>query len=322
MTEVSGPRRVVYTVLYENYEDLLPQPQVRDSHIEAICFTDDPQLTSEDWHVVHVPRRLEGDVVRSQRALKVLFFEHLSQFDEILYIDNSVELKSSPEAILDHWLQDYDIALIKHSFRKRLVDEFDEVARLNYDDVPRVHEQLWDYARTQPQLLEAKPLWTGIIARRNVPAVQAAMREWFEHILRYSRRDQLSLLWALSDRSIRINLLSLDNSESEWHRWSMSPSRRVAQGKRPPLPSGPMIADLLRSEERLADVLEENRTLREDLDRCLSELEAQRGENAKLFALTAELQKTRDQLALIESSTTWRATAPIRRISDFLSREG
>jgi hypothetical protein len=303
-------RQAVYTILLGNYETLLSQPALASSSIKAICFTDDPTLVSEDWKVVYVERRFPGDVVRSQRALKVRFHEFLSEYEEILYIDNSVQLRVAPELILDEWLIDADMTLMEHSFRGRLIDEFDEVAKLNYDDAVRVHEQLWDYARTSPEVLDEKPFWTGMMARRNVPEVTGAMELWYEHILRYSRRDQLSILVALRGRKFRLRSHVCNNAESEWHTWAPSASRIISQGKRPPLPPGPVIADLLRATESMDLALEENLLLNERVE-------------AKVFALEesrSHVETLQRELTEIQQSHSWRATAILRRVMNVLRR--
>lgn len=315
LLEHNEVRRAVYTTLFGGYEKLMPQPALASSSIDAFCFTDDPDLQSGEWTVIQVSRRLPGDVVRSQRAVKVRFYDHLADYDEILYLDNTVQLKVAPEQILDVWLSGADLTLIEHSFRERLIDEFDEVARLHYDDAVRLHEQLWDYSRTTPGVLARKPLWTGLMARRNTPEVVAVMETWFEHILRYSRRDQLSILPALDQASVDVRTLTRENAESEWHTWALGPTRKVAQGKRPPLPTGPEIADLLRISSQLEASQEELRSLREERDALASgiytELDSVLAENRNLRNHVGNLEA---QILELLNSASWRLTSPLRKV--------
>lgn len=320
----SVPRRVVYTILFGDYEQLLAQPMLRDSAIDAICFTDSAELTSDEWKIVRVPRRVPGDVVRSQREVKTRFARYLGEYDEVLYLDNTVRLKALPEVVLDEWLEDSDMTLIEHSFRNRLIDEFDEVARLHYDDAVRVHEQLWDYATVYPRVLEGKPLWTGLMARRNIAAVNEAMEIWYEQILRYSRRDQLSVAVALAGGGFRLRTLQRENSESEWHTWALSDSRRVSQGKRPPLPAGPPVADLLRIEGASAELQAENARLQRLVDELGAEVEAVRAESAGIREAGAADKRVIEglsaQLREMEQSTSWKVTSPVRRLFSGIRR--
>jgi len=153
------PRRAVYTALLGRYEELNEQPTALDTDIPFICFTDDPDLVSETWQIHLVDPLFPLDMVRSQRDIKIRGHETLTQFDETLYIDNSVSLKQVPDIILDEWLASTDLAVSLHSFRDRVVDEFDEVIALSLDDPSRVHEQLMYYAHLYPEVLSWGDAW-------------------------------------------------------------------------------------------------------------------------------------------------------------------
>lgn len=305
----SVPKRVVYTILLGGYEELLTQPSIRDCGIDAFCFTDNPELTSEDWTIVHVAPRYPNDIVRSQREIKTRVTRHLGFYSESLYIDNTVQLKVDPEKILEDWLVSGDVVLAAHSFRDRLIDEFDEVVRLNYDDAIRVHEQLWDYALVAPDLLEKKPLWTGMIARRHTPEVSEAMEIWFEQILRYSRRDQLSVRYALDASSCEVRVLEHDNFESKWHKWSVSGSRKISQGKKSSIPAGPLAADIARMKSEIDSLRADNSLLSVRVSGKDAEIDAIKLRCAEL--VDAQTARVRG----IETSTSWRVTSPLRWVA-------
>ncbi|MGN8552360.1 UNVERIFIED_CONTAM: DUF616 domain-containing protein [Microbacterium sp. SLM126] len=244
----------VYTYLFGAYDQLLPQPIADDSDLDFICFTDDPTLTSDTWQIHVIPPRYPTDTVRSARYVKILGDDRLAEYDVTLCIDASVLLKVRPEEIIATWLGEYDVALAQHSYREQVLDEFDEVVRLNYDDRARVHEQLMAYSLHHAPELSSKPLWTGMMVRRRTPEVERAMRVWFDHVLRYSRRDQLSVSVALASPEIRVARLPLDNFETEFHKWPVLDGRRISQGKAPSYPSGPLVAELRRRQRRLDEL--------------------------------------------------------------------
>ncbi|MBW9111850.1 glycosyltransferase domain-containing protein [Microbacterium ureisolvens] len=277
----------MYTALIGQYDGLIEQPVAATSTADFICFTDDPDLTSETWEIRRVERAFPQDPVRSARMYKILGHDSLDEYDVTLYIDASVLLRRSPEQIVEDWLTDgLDIALSSHGYREQLVDEFDEVVRLQYDDRSRVYEQLMDYSVEYPEVLEARPLWTGMLVRRRTPAVASAMRVWADHVLRYSRRDQLSVLVALRSKDVAVRVLDIDNFDSPDHEWPVIPKRRILQGKAPALPSGPLLAELRRANRQIegliadfggraaSDVLESERNERDRADAAEERLEA------------------------------------------------
>lgn len=248
----------VYTVLLGGYDALLDQPVAVDSRADFICFTDDPDLVSETWQTHLVEPYLPQDLHRSSRVYKILGHDVLQQYDVTICIDASVLLRRTPEQIVDEWLTpQVDMAFARHSFREQVLDEFDEVVRLNYDDRSRVYEQLTDYAMAYPDVLEASPQWGGLIVRRNTPEVARAMRLWYDHVLRYSRRDQLSLMVALLHGGATWRSLEVDNFDSEYQQWPVVTDRKVGLGKAPALPSGPLIAEVRRSRNRIAELEEQ-----------------------------------------------------------------
>ena len=87
-------------------------------------------------------------------------------------------------------------------------------------------EQLAHYRLNYPDVLALRPAAGGVLARRHRrPDVIAAMERWWYHVLRYSRRDQLSLLAALSDSSVSPVLVDLDIQSNLYWQWPASTGR-------------------------------------------------------------------------------------------------
>lgn len=228
---MTGSRRVVYTALIGGYEVLREQPLAEQSDIPFICFTDDPDLRSDTWDVRLVEPSLEMDPTRSARGLKIVGHDQLEGVEESLWIDARVELRVDPHAILDDWLDGTDLAAARHSFRPDIVSEFHAVLVGGLDDASRIYEQLTHYTVLDSEALLADPPWTALLARRHTSSVGAAMQTWWHHVLRYSRRDQLSLVHVLRAAGLPLRLVELDNYESDVHRWHGGQGRPT----RPPL---------------------------------------------------------------------------------------
>jgi hypothetical protein len=298
------PRRVVFTAMMGRYEQLNEQPIAKTTDVEFICFTDDPELTSESWTIRVVSPRFPMDSIRSARYLKTLGPTLLPEYDETLWIDNSVRLMASPDSLMDSWLSEADIAIPRHSFRASVMGEFDAVATDGYDDPARVYEQLIHYSTLRPEALSETPLWTALLARRRTPAVDAAMRLWLDHILRYSRRDQLSINFIAGSLGLHVTALEIDNMTSEWHEWPVRVAKRWdltqdRMGSALRVPS----AEIGRLENSLAQLRAEYDTLAR--------------EHAKLVEQSPDAtdRALRNLAKHYESSTSWRLTAPFRALA-------
>ncbi|MGU3358430.1 glycosyltransferase domain-containing protein [Microbacterium sp. M4A5_1d] len=314
---------VVFTSLFGRYDSLLDQPVASDSQARFVCFTDDPDLTSDTWEIRVVQPAFAADPVRSARLHKILGPGNDLEYDVSLYIDASVRLKVTPEELVAAWLpDDADMALPTHSYRDNLIDEFDEVIRLNYDDRARVYEQLSDYARTLPDVLDARPHWTALLIRRRNERVAAAMRVWADHVLRYSRRDQLSVMVAL-DGDIDYRGVAIDNFDSRFHQWPIIEGRRVQQGKAPALPAGPLAADLRRAVRRIAEL--ESRLIEaggEGLDRAAGQIEEL---NLQIEDLKLQIEQGTQERARIElrlDNKTREAVLASERVRELEERQG
>ncbi len=277
--------RAVYTALIGRYEELLEQPVATDSHIEFICFTDDPNLASQTWRIVLVEPLFPGDPVRSSRALKIRGNPEIDTFAETLWIDNTVLLTADPNDILDEWLSEADLAIPTHSFREKVDDEFAVVTSSALDDPARILEQRTHYARYSPGALDAPVLWTGIIARRQSPEVSLTMQLWLDHVLRYSRRDQLSVGVALRSANHPVTTIDADNLRSQWHEWPRAGGR------------------VRTSRTTAADTRE---SLTDHVLRLLIALE----EQTIQFSHAVDFREA--HIAALLGSRSWRAGAPLR----------
>lgn len=144
-----------------------------------------------------------ADPVRSQRDFKLRPHLHLPEFDGSLYIDNSVLLTAPAERIIEKYNPDSGICIPLHASRTSVLDEFLQVVRLGRDDQNRVFEQLNHYLLSCPDVLKEKPYWGGILIRDHRNAkLQAALELWLAHVLRYSRRDQLSANYVFRDAGL------------------------------------------------------------------------------------------------------------------------
>lgn len=283
-------RRAVVTSLLGGYESLGAQPVAAASGADFLCFTDDPELSGADWNIVVCETPFPLDPSRSQRWFKIVGHPMLDDYDEVLYIDNSVRLRADPSGILRDWLDGVDAAFVEHSFRETVLDEFDAVLQIGLDDPARVHEQLLQYALISPEALQQRPSWNGMFAYRPGAALREVMMRWYWHVLRYSRRDQLSWNVVVPSSGLRVRRVQLDNHHSELHDWPMEVGRAPGASviRRP---TGPLVAEVQR------------------LDRELREVTSRLGHESE------QLAAARQDVVALQSTMSWRITAPLREIA-------
>jgi len=275
-------RRALFTAITGNYENLNELPAVARGKMDAFCFTDDPNVSSKTWTVVVVDSPFPLDPIRSQRFFKILRHEILRDYDETLYIDNSVLLKVDPNQLLDDWLAGAELAMPEHSFRADIHEEFDAVVEHRLDSRDRVLEQRTHYVELYSDALARKPLWNALIARKNTDTVASFERLWFDQILRYSRRDQLSAPIAAHISRVRLNRIEIDNKDSAVHSWPILNDRK--------------------------------NQIRHDFWPDVSELESRLADSQR------EVESLKSELVGVWGSLSWKLTRPLRFIGRIVGK--
>ncbi len=271
-------RLVVYTAVLGRLEPLREQPVADVSTADFVCFTDDPDLLSDTWETVLVKPRIAADPVRSTRYLKIVGHPVLGGYDTSLWVDNAIELRTPPELFVGSWLEESHVAAPLHTFYATVLAEAKASIDHGKDDHLRVFEQLAHYLETAPGAMETHQHWTGLLARRGSHTSELAMTMWWEHVLRYSRRDQLSFGVAMAAAGVWVKSVPLANLQSAVHHWPGGPATRAdAEGQ------GRAARVRAEIEDVLADV--------DDRDEWILELES------RLTAASAKVHGLRSQLS-------------------------
>jgi hypothetical protein len=194
----SSCRLVVYTVLMGDKEPLgdplidLGRNAETDLQIDYLCFTNNRKLTSATWQFVYIDQ-LNLPVEKLSRRPKTLPHQYLGEWQYSLYIDNIVAFKRLPNAKDLHTENPYLFKVFRHPTRLNPGQEAEIIVSLGYDDIATVCGQMDFYKKICP--LEAiTPLHTCTVILRSHhhPTVIAHGTTWWEQILCFSKRDQLS----------------------------------------------------------------------------------------------------------------------------------
>lgn len=204
-------RKAVYTFIFGDY-DHLKSPAILTPGWDYICFTDDANIRSDVWDV-RVSSREPGDLCLGNKKYagkhKILFHRYLKGYDLSLSIAADIELNCNLDDLMRvHFPDGDDIMICRHDVRDCIYDEAEVCKAFARDDPERIDRQMRRYrALGYPA---HNGLYTaGVIARRHDrPNVQQMCELWWQECLAGSRRDQLSLPFALwSSPPIRISAI-------------------------------------------------------------------------------------------------------------------
>jgi hypothetical protein len=183
---------ILYTAIFGNKDELIEDHRGVDDW-RIICFTDNANLRADRTEVVRVPRICK-DPVRCARYYKLLPHEHLPSAPYSVWIDGNVRITSDHFAAqVDDWLGHAPMAVLDHPRRDCVYREAERVIELGKDHPGVVRQQIKAYrAMGVPEHLGLHT--NSVVCRRHDdPEVQRLCNAWWDILVDYSRRDQLSM---------------------------------------------------------------------------------------------------------------------------------
>ena len=200
---------VVYTIMVGGYDNIC-QPQSISNKVDYVCFVEANNTCGKNigiWRIEKIPFA-HKDNGRLSRFPKLLPHETIiSQYDYSLYIDaNLIIMDSSIYDRVEELIEKGEkLALIKHPARDCAYQEaYNCIAgcKARWRDLFR---QIFFLKRHKfPKhwgLYEANV----IFRKHNDPEVKAMDELWWKTFMRFAKRDQLSLVYALRETGIHFD---------------------------------------------------------------------------------------------------------------------
>lgn len=207
---------VVYSALYGTKEPLNPDVFGPSAEHRCVLFTDNPDLRLPGVEVIHDP--LDGlDPARASRRAKLRPHAYFPDAEWSIWLDNKSRLLMPPAEIIAILQANSSASFhaFPHFRRDCVYEEGQAVWENGLDDHRLVKERL-DIYRAEA-LPERAGLIEGhfIVRRHHDPAVARFGDRWMEHVLRYSRRDQLSFPYLAHKLALRYDLITcLDRAKT------------------------------------------------------------------------------------------------------------
>ncbi|MDJ1008738.1 MAG: DUF616 domain-containing protein [Paracoccaceae bacterium] len=186
----------LYTAYFGAHEPLNPDVFGEAmGKLACTVFTDDPTLAVPDGATRVVLPRLGLDPARASRRPKLrpeLYFE---ESDWAIYLDNNCRLLADPVELVERLVERGApaISVMPHPKRAGIYEEIDECLARKKDSRARLLEQRRAYRALGVPERSGLFACNFIVYNLAAPQLAAFGSLWFEHVLAYSRRDQISL---------------------------------------------------------------------------------------------------------------------------------
>lgn len=200
---------VIYTVLIGGYDNVL-DPLVNNELIDFICFVGKGESIlhkSEVWKFVEIDSAI-NDNGRVSRIPKILPHKTIiSDYEYSLYIDANILIKDKYifERLFNLASSETRIALLQHPFRDCVYQEaYVCIASLKggwLDILKQICFLKWKKIPKHNGLYEA-----NVIFRKHNDSKIVFMDElWWKTFMNYSKRDQLSLVYAIKESNVQVS---------------------------------------------------------------------------------------------------------------------
>lgn len=203
---------VVYTCLSNNY-DSLKVPEYLDPEVDYICFSDRPTYGYGIWQLREYDQK-SPDSTRTSRHPKILPHKYLSEYESSIYIDaNYLPTVSLLTIFKRMYKGNIKVAGVKHPWRDCLYEEAEACRNLNKDSSKTIDETI-EFLKKH-KFPEKYGLFENnlIYRQHNDDQVVNAMNIWWDVYARYSRRDQLSYMFAIYSAGIKPELILMSEDK-------------------------------------------------------------------------------------------------------------
>lgn len=210
---MSDKKICVYTCITGNYDDLKEiDKNVFEKNIDYYCFTNNKNIKSDTWNIIFISDDSLDDHMLS-RKIKILGHEKINKnYDISVWIDGSIKLNKKITEFLQNEcnLEKNDICCFKHSTRNCIYEEAKECIRLMKDDINTIKKQV-TFLKKEKYPENYGLCEMGIFARNlKSEELHKTMELWFDMLLKYSKRDQLSFMYCIYKTNVKIKQIDLN----------------------------------------------------------------------------------------------------------------
>jgi hypothetical protein len=186
-------RKVIYTVITGGY-DKLKEPMIVNNNWDYVCFTDNTAFKSKVWKIKRFNANLNKK--KLSRLPKIKWFDFLDH-DLSIYLDGSYQIKYNLNALINEVYEEGKHNAFKHWIRACSYREGWAVKVSNYDTAETVDKYM-EFLKSQGFPKKAGLMANGFMIRdKSLP--KEPYIKWFEDVVKYSHRDQLSFMYHAQD---------------------------------------------------------------------------------------------------------------------------
>lgn len=210
-------KSIIYTCITNDYDDINSIKTYRyiNKDWDYICFTDNKEYISQKqigiWEI-HPLQYTKSDNTRNNRWHKLNPHKLFPDYNESIYIDANINILTS---YLFDFIKEKNLPFIlpNHYMRQCIYEEYKEVLRLKLDEKVLIKKE-FELIKNSGMPKNYGLCENNILYRKhNLPDIIKLDEEWWNMVLNYAKRDQLSLMYLLWKNNIKIKDITFQNTK-------------------------------------------------------------------------------------------------------------
>lgn len=213
-------RIAIYTSITGGYDRLL-QPHVVDEGFDFICFVGKGEKRCERdgvWEIRELEFEAESPQLVSRYA-KMHPHVLLPDYEACVWIDGNIEILDGSlyEAARQKLASGETYCGVPHPSRDCVYEEAKKCRDMRYISYPRLLV-IWATLFLHGVPRHAGMMENNLIFRRhNDPVIVRFDELWWERVVHFCRRDQLSFLWTVRECGVKVDYLLPDGRNTRNH---------------------------------------------------------------------------------------------------------
>lgn len=197
---------VVYTAITGDYDEL-HDPTYIDHNIEYVCFTNNKKIKSSIWRIVYVENEGLSDVLLA-RKIKLFPHKYLNGRASSIWVDGKLQIIGDLQELVNTYCNSSPIFCFSHFLRNCIYDEAVACLTNNKISKQEIMPQICSYYQ-EGYPFDAGLYETGFIYREHNEKVMCLMDAWWNEILKFTYRDQISLPYVVKKIGLKPDIADL-----------------------------------------------------------------------------------------------------------------
>lgn len=205
----------IYTAIFGG-KDIVRDPlgYEEDENIDYFLISDDENLKSNCYNIIY-KEPIYDDITKNARYYKVMGLEVFKNYDFVIWHDANLQIIQDKVLNIITYAHNKEIAFFNHPDRNCIYDEAIKCIQLEKDYPFKILKQIFGYyiygIKNESGLFE-----TGIVVKNSKLISKEFLDVWWGEIKLKTRRDQLSLPFALKKLNIEPGIIDGCGGKNEF----------------------------------------------------------------------------------------------------------